>query len=794
MSPTPTRAEQLISLAATLRRVRWFCMVFAAVQFAIYQGPPDVPVPHPVGPWGVVVVGWLLLVNLASKRYSTETDARRLQLVAGIEIAADAALVLFLIGLLAFDQVGAEWGLLNIIVLEAALRLHLRGAIATWAASTVTYVGIQEWAESHYSVENRWNVTTFRMGMVLTVAVIGGGLARQLRDHLEATRRAQEEANERARLLRIAADAGRSLASLGSDDVLDAVTNAALQLGFDAVDVCVLDEEAGVWRLERAVNLPAAYVEHGQAADVGLSALVRREGRTIVIDDYLGWEGGLAEVRAGGFSTVVGVPVRVDGVVVATLGVGTTRHRPVSAAELECLELLAAQASAALDVASRKTEARDLQDLLAHSASHDRLTGLPNREQLLDRLDALLPGDGNVAVVVCDLDGFKTLNDSLGHQAGDQLLRAVGTRLCSTAGDRLVARLAGDEFAVVVERGGIEAASRLARMLLVDFRAPLDVEGNHLTVSLSIGVAAEDQTPFADSTSLVRDAGLALDRAKQGGRGRSEVFDPSLRLRAQLRLANETDLRAALSDGSLGVAYQPIVSLATGTILGVEALARWTHPTRGPISPAEFIPLAEETGLIHELGHRVLEIACRQARAWQQLGGPGLQISVNLSAVQLAGDRCAESVAAVLQASGVDPATVTLEITESAVMDDVPEVLRSVQALAALGVRLAVDDLGRGWSSLAYLTRYPLSELKIDRSFVQGVARRPADRAVIRSLVGLAHDLGLTVVAEGIEDGDQLAELSRLGCDAGQGFHLHRPQSAADITDLVAGGASLRVG
>jgi diguanylate cyclase (GGDEF)-like protein len=799
---TPTRAEQLLSLAGTLRRVRWFSAAFAAVQFLIYQGPPDVPVPHPIGPWGVAVCAWLLLTNEVARRWSRTTDVGRLERVAGLEIAADSLLVLFLVGLLAFDQVGAEWGLLNIVVLEAAMRLHRRGAILCWTGTTAAYFALQEWAETHYGVENRWNVATFRMGMVLTVAIIGGGLARQLQRHLEATRRAREEADARARLLRIAADAGRSLSSLGGGGVLDAVVEASLELGFDAVDVCVLDESNGKWRLERAVNMPAGYVEHGQPADVGLSAVVRREGRTIVIDDYLGWEGGLAEVRDGGFTTVVGVPVRVGGAVIATLGVGTRRHRPIAAAELECLELLAAQAGAALDAATRQDEARGLQDLLAHSTSHDRLTGLPNREQLLDRLDALLPADarigegrGEIAVVVCDLDGFKTLNDSLGHQAGDQLLRAVADRLRVTAGDRVVARLAGDEFAIVVERGGIEAASRLARMLLVDFREPLEVEGNRLTVSLSIGVAAEDQAPATDSSSLLRDAGLALERAKQGGRGRSELFDPSLRLRAQLRLTTETDLRSSLTDGSLVVAYQPMVSLETGMILGVEALARWTHPTRGPISPAEFIPMAEDSGLIHDLGARVLEIACRQAKAWQQLVGPSpLRMSVNLSAVQLASDRCAEMVSSVLQSTGLQPEMLTLEITESAVMDDVPEVLHSVQALSSLGVRLAVDDLGRGWSSLAYLTRYPLSELKIDRSFVKGVARRPADRAVVRALVLLAHDLGLTVVAEGIEDVDQLAELARLGCDAGQGYHLHKPGSAADITDLVVGGAPLRVG
>ena len=803
LTSTPTRTEQLHSLAATLRKVRLGCAVFAAIQFLVYHGPPDVRVPHPVGPWGVAVCAWLLLTNVASSRWARTDDVAALKRAAAVEIALDSTLVLFLIALLSFDPVGAEWGLLNIVVLEAAMRLDLRGAIACWAANTAAYVAIQEWAEARYGVVNRWNVATFRMGTVLTVAAIGGAIARELGSQVEAARRAREEADERARLLRIAADAGRSMSSLGGGDVLDAVTAAALQLGFDAVDVCVLDEDAGVWRLERAVNIPAGYVESGQAADVGLSALVRREGRTVVIDDYLGWDGGLPEVRAAGFTTVVGVPVRVGGAVVATLGAGTRRHRPIAAAELECLELLAAQASAALDAAGRQSYASGLREQLEHSVAHDRLTGLPNRTELLARLDEVMTVGSHVAVVVCDLDAFKTLNDSLGHQAGDELLRAVAQRLSQTAGDRLVARLGGDEFAIVAERGGVEAGARLARMLLLDFREPLVVDGNPLSVSLSVGVAADEHSPISDATSLLRDAGLAMERAKQSGRGHFEVFDPTLRVHAQLRLETERDLRDALTNHSLNVSYQPMVSLETGAIIGVEALARWTHPTRGAIAPAEFIPLAEETGLIHELGHRVLEIACGQARAWHQLVAPwregqeslrALRLSVNLSAVQLASDTCAEMVAGVLHASHLEPECLTLEITESAVMDDVPEVLRSVQALAALGVRLSVDDLGRGWSSLAYLTRYPLSELKIDRSFVQGVARREADRAVVRSLVSLAHDLGLTVVAEGVEDADQLAELARLGCDLGQGFHLHRPQTAADITELVAAGASLRAG
>ena len=794
LQPTPAPADLLVSAAATLRRVRLLCVPFAAVQFAAYRPTRGVVPPHEVRSWGIAVVLWLIgTTALSAWWHRREHDEPELRRGATVEVVLDVALVLGIVHLLSFDLVGAQWGLVAIVALEAAMRLERSTALVVVLAACAAFAGIQSWSIVRHDLGAQWTVVTFRTGMILTIAGIGWSLAQRLRRQVDAARLASAHADERAELLRIAADAGRAMTSLGSDRVLDAIVDAALQLGFDAADVCVLDDAAGVWRVDRrGGDLPEAYVSHGHAADVGLSSKVRREGHTVIVDDYLGWEGALPEVREGGFTTVICTPVRVRGEIIATLGVGTRRPRPVSAAELECLELLAAQASAALDATSRQSEAVGLHELLLHSSTHDRLTGLPNRDQLVSRIESAMASDQDIAALVCDLDAFKTVNDSLGHLAGDQLLRAVAARLRQTAGDRVVARLAGDEFAVLVHRGGIEAANRLARMILLDLREPLDVDGSPVTVSMSIGVAARDQS-VPNAAALLHDAALAMERAKQGGRGRTEVFDPSLRLRARERLGIETDLRAAVADGSIAVAYQPIVSLETGAIVGVEALARWTHPTRGPITPAEFIPLAEETGLIDALGHRVLEVACRQARTWLPLS-PGLQLSVNLSAVQLTSERCAESVLAVLQATGFPPAQLTLELTESAVMDDVPEVLRAVQSLAGLGVRLAIDDLGRGWSSLAYLTRYPLSELKIDRTFVQGVARRPADRAVVRALVGLAHDLGLVVVGEGIEDADQLGELSRLGVDHGQGFFLHRPQGGAELTELVAGGASLRVG
>ncbi|HYD09684.1 MAG TPA: GAF domain-containing protein, partial [Acidimicrobiales bacterium] len=412
----PTRTRQLVAHAATLCRVRLFCVPFAALQFALYSPPPGIELPHPVRPWGIAVIVWLAMTNLLSAAWHRRrSDEAALRLAATVEVLLDVVVVLFVIALAAFDLTGAHWALAAIVGLEAAMRLERARAIAVVVATVLGYGAIQAWADARYDV-GRLPLITLRGGMILMIVGIGGGLAERLRRQLESARRARDEADERAELLRIAADTGRAMASLGSDQVLDAVMAGALQLGFDAADVCVLDEAAGVWRVDRrGGDLPESYVTHGHAADSGLSSKVRREGRTVVVDDYLGWEGGLPEVRESGFTTVICTPVRVRGDVVATLGVGTRRPRPVSAAELECLELLASQASAALDAVSRQSEAVGLHEMLLHSTTHDRLTGLPNREHLVARIESALAGGHDVAAVVCDLDSFKTVNDSLGH-------------------------------------------------------------------------------------------------------------------------------------------------------------------------------------------------------------------------------------------------------------------------------------------------------------------------------------------------------------------------------------------
>src|SRR4051794_29857443 len=424
-------------------------------------------------------------------------------------------------------------------------------------------------------------------------------------------------------------------------------------------------------------------------------------------------------------------------------------------------------------------------------AHHDTLTGLPNRVLLQDRLGQALArvrreGDG-VAVMLVDLDDFKGVNDTLGHVAGDRLLRLVAGRLGGAvrASDTL-ARLGGDEFAIA--QPGLrapESAAVLARKLLAALAAPFVLGGHELHVAASIGVALFPGDG-RDADGLLKAADLALYRAKQEGRGRFRFFEAAMDAEARRRRRVERELRQALGRGELTLVYQPQLDLATGRIEGVEALARWDHPERGPVPPGEFVPVAEASGLIMPLGAWVLREACRQAAAWRR-EGLALTMAVNVSPAQLRHPDGLEAVGEALRASGLEPGVLGLEITEGVLMETfgraADEVLRG---LAARGVGLAIDDFGTGYSSLAYLRRLPARRIKVDRSFVRGIGADPEDEAVVRAIVTLGHALGKAVVAEGVETEVQLAFLRELGCDAAQGFLLARPQPAVEVRQLLA--------
>jgi diguanylate cyclase (GGDEF)-like protein/PAS domain S-box-containing protein len=444
------------------------------------------------------------------------------------------------------------------------------------------------------------------------------------------------------------------------------------------------------------------------------------------------------------------------------------------------------------DITERKAFERDLQ----HLAFHDTLSGLPNRALFLDRLErALARADRyrrSIAVMFLDLDNFKVVNDSLGHEVGDELLAAVANRLRATLREEdTAARLGGDELAVLVEDIVDEqCVVEIARRISLSMTAPIVLNGRELFVTFSIGIALS--TPGHDRPdTLLRNADLAMYRAKANGKAGFQVFDPSMTISALERMELETDLRHALDRGELRVVYQPIMSLNDGQVSELEALVRWDHPTRGMIPPTQFVPLAEETGLIVGIGQWVLEEACRRARAWHLAHPtePLITISVNLSARQFLLADLVEEVARVLWESRLEPATLKLEITESVLMRDIDGTIEKLWALKSLGVQLAIDDFGTGYSSLSYLKQFPVDTLKIDRSFVSGLGQDTNDTAIVRSVVALAKSLNLAVTGEGIETSEQLGQLQSLGCDRGQGYLFAMPLDVDDVATLLAQGA-----
>jgi diguanylate cyclase (GGDEF)-like protein/PAS domain S-box-containing protein len=429
------------------------------------------------------------------------------------------------------------------------------------------------------------------------------------------------------------------------------------------------------------------------------------------------------------------------------------------------------------DISERKAFERRL----THQAFTDSLTGLANRALFTDRVEHVLRRRSrerhDVAVVFLDLDDFKTVNDSLGHGAGDQLLTLVAERFsrCLRPGDT-TARLGGDEFAVLLEEVECREATCAATQRLLDSLAePFPLDHKAVDITASAGIAFAGAADIR-SEELLRNADIAMYIAKRRGKGGYEVFEPEMHEAALRRLDLKADLQRAVDGDEFVLHYQPIVDLDSERLVGFESLVRWSHPTRGLIGPIEFIPLAEETNLIQPLGRWVLEHACRQARSWHSVYGTSM--SVNLSRKQLAQPDLVEQVGSVLQRTGVHPAAVTLEITESVVMHDVESTVDVLGRLRSLGVRIAIDDFGTGYSSLATLRQLPIDVLKIDKAFVDGVAVSSEDAVVVSTVIDLARGLGLVSVAEGIEERSQVEALRRFGCSLGQGYFFDKPLPA----------------
>ncbi|HWF35736.1 MAG TPA: EAL domain-containing protein [Solirubrobacteraceae bacterium] len=591
-----------------------------------------------------------------------------------------------------------------------------------------------------------------------------------------------------------------AVARLGEHALEGATTSALIQeasaaaaeiLDVEVVAVMELIAERGCFVLRGGLGWPQGAMgtlstPTGAGSQAGYTILT---GAAVVVTDWL------TENRFDQSSALRGrrarsgltVPIESRNGPFGVLGVQSTRPRDYSVADVDFLQSLA-------NVLADALERQATEDDVRHRALHDALTRLPNRVLFRDRLKHALARMRRrrtlTALLFVDLDRFKLVNDSLGHHMGDELLAAVGPRLRQAVrASDTVARFGGDEFGILLEDiAGEHDAIATAERIAAVFARPFVLGANEHFVTVSIGIAIAHGGELAEN--LVRDADAAMYRAKEHGRARYEVFDDAMRVRAMARLRVENDLRRALERDELSLVYQPVVSLAQQEIVGVEALLRWNHPTLGMISPAEFIPVAEESGLIVAIGDWVLEQACRQAASWYPMrpDAAPFALSVNLSAVQLAKRGFVDTVDTVLRETGLDPNCLSLEITESVLLADSEALAQTLRALKARGVRLVIDDFGTGYSALGYLTRMPLDALKVDRSFVVGLGTQPRDTAITEAIIGMSRALSLEVVAEGVETPLQIEELRRLGCGLAQGFYFSRPVSPEEITSMLQTG------
>lgn len=573
---------------------------------------------------------------------------------------------------------------------------------------------------------------------------------------------------------------------LAIDDVLDAIVAGAAELLDDQTVALRLIDRADPSRMMIVAShgIPPETLEKNREGFVGAGAGGRAisEEKLVVIEGYGNDPTKIEAWASYGVKTAMGTPVRENGKVVGSLVVAREMEdRAYTTAEREILVAFAKHASIALG------DARTVNDAV-HQALHDPLTKLPNRTLLLDRLGGALaraePAGTEVAVLFCDLDQFKTVNDSLGHVAGDELLVAVGRRLlaCVRPGDT-AARFGGDEFAVLIEDTHGVDLPRLAERILDALEKPFTIRGKEIFLSGSIGIA----TGAGGEDDLLRDADLAMYRAKRGGTGKHETFAPHMHASVVQRLELEAELKRAIIGNKLGTHYQPIVELQSGRLAGVEALVRWKHPTRGTMPPGEFIPIAEDTGAIVSLGRSVLFDACSTVARWQRErpDGTPLSLSVNVSVLQLDQAGFLDDVREALEESGLAKGSLTLELTETAFTRD-PEVMAAtLQDLNELQINIAIDDFGTGFSSLQHLQHFPIDILKIPKPFIDSIGGASDDSSLTRAIIDISRSLGLTVIAEGIERHEQLERLLELNCRYGQGYLLGRPMPADQIEAML---------
>ncbi len=586
---------------------------------------------------------------------------------------------------------------------------------------------------------------------------------------------------ERQRVLEQVARVQRAIANRAPlPEVFDTVTEGALGLLGSELAMLYLADQGALMVVSVSSTLDEG---EGLVGPVhvrsGIARAAYARGELVRADDYPASPYANPELVDRGACAAMGAPVRENGALVGSLV--TVSFQPghhYTDIQEQTLLGFADQVSIALSDA--KTLAT------AQHAIRDGVTGLPNRVLFVERLEQSLARGVPVHVLFLDLDRFKLVNDTRGHRAGDELLRQVGRRLRECLHNRdVLARFGGDEFAVLVTEASCDDTLAVARRMLDAMKRPYLVGGEEVSVDVSIGITANHDGGAAGD--ILRDADTAMYRAKHAGGGRYVRFEKRMHTVLVQRASLETDLRHAVDRDELSVVFQPILALGDGEVRMAEALVRWRHPGRGTIRPDEFIPLAEETGLIVPIGRHVLAVACEQAAGWAAPPGAVLPaVSVNLSARQLLEPELVGDVRKIVGATGLDPTRLVLEITETAFVSEAEMVIERLRELRDFGIRLAIDDFGTGYSALSYLRHLPVEILKIDRSFVEGLVAGWQGKAFLNTIVRLTETLSMTAVGEGVETPEQLAALRALGCELGQGFLFARPMTAAEFSQSLA--------
>ena len=774
---------------AGLRAMRLVATALLLPYILRYRPGPDA-VDLPFDTWisAVFLCGTLALMNGLSL-VAQKVPSGRIRLAISVSaVIVDSVVVLLVISILSVLDPNLAWFVFIIPVLEAGMRFGVRPAVFTWFGLFGANVGASIWNDNLGSLFDHLDLVMQRLGIVLLVAIPTIYLSQKLLLDIRIERRATGEATTRSRLLETVAQSSQRVTRLDAG-MVDELLESVSQLGFDVVDVCVLGVR-GQWRIEATrqrepgITLPDPAKPEGGLVNLGHD--------TVVVHGTLGPDVENA-LRRQGLSSLIACPLggRDDATVVLRCGhkLGTQ----LTSTQVECVELIAGNATIALHNKRLVGELRAMQQRLHHQAYHDALTGLSNRMYFTEQLDQAFNstrGSGTeCAVMFIDLDRFKPVNDSLGHDVGNELLINVARRLMGAVRqDDLVARMGGDEFVVLLrdvygsthDNDIAEIADRVCQAI----SDPFIVSANEIVISCSVGIAISGPE-VGDSTELVRRADLAMYRAKGLGKARWERYRADIDEEGLSKIRIETDLRRAVTNNQVGVGFQGILSVRTGQLIGAETLLRWEHPTQGVISPEILVPIAEDSGLILELGRRILERACLQAADWQQrFPEQPPMIAVNVSPVQLFHPRFFETLDSVLERTGVDPTWIIAEITENIVSigTDSGQKLRD---LKARGVRLALDDFGKGQTSLAYLHEFPIDILKVEKTFVQNAGVDRANNAILESIIRLAHELGLVVIAEGVETKAHLQRLRELDCDLAQGYWLHRPGHPAELTRRI---------